>query len=80
MAQRETFQITANGVPVETRTKWNAANRAVEAKALEAARAENTVYRLVESESRKEGFYHVEGVRVWRGDNGNIIRFEIRRV
>lgn len=79
MATRENFHIFANGVLIETRHKWNAANRAVEAKAGELAKAENTTYRLTESGSRKEGFHHVEGFRVWRGDNGRSVRFEIRK-
>lgn len=80
MAKRETFKITANGVEFETRSKWNAANRAVEKKIGEIAQLEGSDYKLIDSESVKEGFYHVSGYRVWRGDNGNIVRFEIKKV
>lgn len=80
MATRENFRITANGVEFDVRHKWNAANRVVEAKVLEIARAEETMYHLVDSESKKEGKFHYEGIRVWKGDNGNVIRFEIKKI
>jgi hypothetical protein len=80
MATRENFKISANGVHFDTRHKWNAANRAVESKIGEIAKAEATNYHLVESESEKIGFHHVAGFRTWKGDNGNVVVFEICKV
>jgi len=28
---------------------------------------------------RKEGFYNVRGFRVWKGRNGNVIKFEVEK-
>ena len=77
--KRETFEIKANGVIFDTRTKWNASIRSIERKVNEIAQAEGTVYELVDSYSEKEGFYHVRGFRVWKGRNGNVIKFEVEK-
>lgn len=80
MATRENFKITANGIEFDVRHKWNAANRSVESKIGEIACSEGCDYKLIDSESVKEGFYHVSGYRTWKGTNGNVVRFEIKKV
>ena len=81
MATRETVLILLNGEELETRTKWNAANRAIEDHVGKVAKAESQDYRLVESKSEKVGFYHVSGYRVWeRNSDGLTLRFEIEKI
>lgn len=77
--KRETFEIKANGVIFDTRSKWNASIRSIERKVIEIAKAEGTFYELVDSHSEKEGFCHVRGFRVWEGRNGNVIKFEVEK-
>lgn len=77
--KRETFEIKANGVIFDTRSKWNASIRSIEEKINKISKAENTAYELVDSYSEKEGFCHVRGFRVWKGHNGNVIKFEITK-
>lgn len=79
MTTRKNFQITANGKVVDVRHAWNAANRSVEKLIGEIALAEGSSYRLTHSESEKVGFNHVRGVRVWSGENGRQVRFEINQ-
>ena len=77
--KRETFEIKANGVVFDTRSKWNSSIRSIEGKVNEIAKVESTVYELVDSHSEKEGFYNVRGFRVWKGRNGNVIKFEVEK-
>ena len=77
--KRETFEIKANGIIFDTRSKWNASIRSIEIKVSKIAKAEGTVYELIESHSEKEGFGYVRGFRVWKGRNGNVIKFEVKK-
>lgn len=77
--KREQFKVTVNGAEY-VKTTFNAANKLVQTLARDAARAEGTVYRLAETETTKEGFYCTKGVRVWEGDNGNVMTFKIEKV
>lgn len=76
--KREKFTVTVNGA-VYVKSAFNAANRLVESLARDAAKAEGTVYRLTETETTRDGFYCVKGVRVWTGDNGNEMKFVINK-
>jgi hypothetical protein len=78
--KRETFEIKANGVLVTTKHAWNSSKRAIESKINEIAESESTVYELTDYDSIKEGFYFTYGYRVWTGRNGNIVKFEIKKV
>lgn len=63
--KRGEFLITSTEGHSVVKHKWNSANREVERLIGEIAQAEGRTYRLIESESEKQGFYHVSGVRVW---------------
>lgn len=63
--KREQFQITSSEGHDVIKSKWNSANREVEHLIGEIANEEGVTCRLVDSESVKEGFYHISGVRVW---------------
>lgn len=80
MATRENFLILLNGEALQTRHKWNAANRAIEQYVGELAKAEGKDYRLADSHSEKVGFYHVSGFRVWEREDGLALRFEVEKV
>lgn len=75
----EKFEIKANGVLVDTRRKWNASIRSIEANIRARAKEEGTQYELIDSSCEKEGFYFVRGYRVWKGQNGNVVKFEIEK-
>lgn len=79
--KREQFKITYGDNTV-LKNSWNASIREIEKIALAVARSENTKYRLIDSESHKsaDGFGHVKGFRVWRGDNGKTIRFNVEKL
>ena len=63
--KRESFSITSTEGHNVIKHKWNSANREVERIVGEIANDECRDYRLIDSKSEKEGFYHVSGVRVW---------------
>lgn len=67
--KREYFDIFRNCELIDTRTKFNACNRAVEADIREIAHGEEQTYSLVSSATeRDERKMAVHGCRVWRGD------------
>lgn len=78
--KREQFLITSTEGHELTKTKWNASNRCVECLVGELANAESTTYRLVDSESVKEGFHHVKGSRTWKSVDGKVVVFTIQKV
>lgn len=78
--KREAFLIVSTDGHNVTKTKWNAANRAVEGLVKELANAESTTYHLVDSESVKEGFNHVKGSRTWKSLTGKVVVFTIEKV
>jgi len=63
--KREEFLITSTEGHNVIKNAWNSANREVEKLVGEIAKSEGRDYRLIDSKSEKEGFYHVSGVRVW---------------
>lgn len=63
--KREQFLITSTEGHNVIKYKWNSANREVERLIGEIADKEGRNYRLIDSQSEKEGFYHISGVRVW---------------
>jgi hypothetical protein len=63
--KREEFLITSTEGHSITKHAWNSANREVERLVGEIANSEGRNYRLIDSKSEKEGFYHVSGIRVW---------------
>ena len=63
--KREKFLITSKAGHNVTKYKWNSANREIEKIIGEIAQAEGKDYRLIDSQSEKEGFYHVSGSRTW---------------
>jgi len=77
--KREIFTITCNDVKV-IKHKWNKAIDETERMIRHIALNEKTVYKLIDSQSTKDGFYHVSGYRTWQGDNGNIVKFDINKV
>lgn len=82
--KREQFQITSSEGHNVIKSKWNSANREVERLIGEIANEEGVTYRLIDSESVKEGFYHVSGIRVWAtGEtlhNAKEITFFIKKI
>lgn len=77
--KRETFSITYNDQTV-TKSTWNACNREVENIIRKIAQEEGMVYSLVDSHSEKEGFYHVQGHRLWERMDGKLVMFNIEKV
>lgn len=63
--KREEFLITSTEGHNVIKYKWNSANREVERLIGEIAKTEGRDYRLIDSQSEKEDFYHISGVRVW---------------
>lgn len=66
MAKQENFKISFNGKEI-IKHKWNSSIRETEFLIGEIAKSEKTIYKLVNSESIKEGFGFVKGFREWEG-------------
>jgi hypothetical protein len=75
--KRKNFEIIKNGVYLETKHAWNSSIRAIGKNIGVVANEENTTYNLTDSNSTKFGFYFETGYRVWTGDNGNVVKYEI---
>ena len=79
--KRETFEIRVNGILIETRSKWNAATKAIESKIKEIAKSESQMYMLSDKESIKGEYGFVQGYRTWKGmKDGRILKFEIKKL
>lgn len=78
--KRENFLITSTEGHEVIKFKWNSANREVENLIGEVAKNEGSNWNLVESESEKQGFHHISGVRVWERKDGKRISFFITKV
>lgn len=78
--KRENFLITSSDGHNVIKFKWNSANREVENLIGEVAKAKGVDYHLVDSESVKEGFYHVKGSRTWKSVDGKVVVFTIEKV
>lgn len=69
--KREEFLITSTAGHSVIKHKWNSANREIERIMGEIAQAEGKTYRLIDSQSEKQGFYHVSGSRTWATELGS---------
>lgn len=78
--KRENFLITSTDGHKVIKFKWNSAKREVENLIGEVAQTEGVSYHLVDSESVKEGLYHVKGSRTWKSTEGKVIVFTIEKV
>lgn len=79
--KRKTFEIKVDGVVVGKRYTYNASIRGTEAMIREQAKADDTTYVLIDHGGEKDAFRnHYRGFRVWRGDNGKVIRYDIELV
>lgn len=77
--KQENYYITSSIGYSATKYKWNSALKEIVAVVREIAIRENTVYELVDSEAHKEGFGHVSGHQTWKGKNGNVVTFSVRK-
>lgn len=78
--KREQFLITSTECHNVVKYKWNSANREVENLIGEVANEDGERWSLVQSESEKDGKFHISGVRVWERTDGKQITFFITKV
>ena len=78
--KRDIYVISYNDIIIK-KNAWNSSIRTIESIVRDIARTENTIYRLVNSESIKNEYReHVSGFRVWQADNGKTIKFTVEKV
>lgn len=79
MATRKNYLIEYDGKEV-IKHAWNSSLREIESIVAKIAGEEKQNYYLVEKETIKDGFYAVKGFRTWKGANGKIVKFEIKKL
>lgn len=76
--KRENFNITLNGEHFGTRHTFNACTRSIVLAVRGIAKEREQTFHLVKQSGTKEGFGHVEGIRVWQSVD-KILLFAIKK-
>ena len=75
--KRQNYQIKLNGYLITVKHAWNSSIREIEGLVSMIANSNKQTYSLVESQSIKGDYGLINGYRIWQGNNGNELNFEI---